>query len=379
MTFTFRKAVGFAGLAAVAAAAWFLVRSGSGSAGSESRTIRWYVVHARDYKEYNDQLMAFAQRLREKTSGALNVEFTYSGIGSGWRDGDAERNGYEQVAAGQFDMSQLGTDTLDASVLTLPHLFRNYDHAEAVWRGPVGQKLLDGISQRSDGKLEALAFSYSGGFRALVGTRPVRSADDVKGANIQIKPDSLMPDESLLLELGANGLTAAEQDFPKERESVAGAVKQMGEMLRSGKVDLFSVELNGLAYIEMKYGSLNVHPLYVNVTDQSMYSTAMVANAAFLSSLPDDLRRVLVDETRDFALAERRLSAELAERNLETFATKYGHTVVKFPAESQARFIEAGKAVQRTLPQWADMIREIQSAGEIPLLAASAAPAKIAE
>jgi TRAP-type C4-dicarboxylate transport system substrate-binding protein len=358
----------------VCSAAWGVTRHRAGTLATVNpRTIRWYVVHARDYREYDEQLRAFAQRLSERTGGALRVEFTSSDIGIGWRDRAAERNGYNRVVAGDFDMCQLGTDTLGADVIELPFVFRNYDHAEAVWRGPIGEQMLADISTRTGGRLSALAFSYSGGFRVLVGRRPIRSADDVRGAVLNVDTAHMQPDEALLLELGANaGTPSPVNDFPDDRSRAAGTVRQMSQMLSAGQVDLFSVEINGLAYVETKYGPLDVRPLYVNVTEQSMYATAMVANTRFLASLPPNLRRVLEDETRAFALAERRLSAELAERNLAMFTQRFGHTVVPFPRASRSRFVAAGRAVQRRSPQWASVLREIEAAGEVPLRLASA-------
>ena len=284
--------------------------------------MRWFVVHARDYKEYNDQLLSFAQHLIDRTGGALKVEFTYGGIGSGWRDRAVELNGYEQVLAGKFDMSQVGADTLGAGVVTLPEVLRNDDHAEAVWRGPVGQKLLAGISKRSKGKLEALAFSYSGGFRALVGTRAIHGEKEIAGANVLVHGEALAPDEQFLVELGATASHTDAEEFPDDRQQIGNTVDRIAGTLAFKRTELFSVEINGLAYVEDKYRPLGVEPLYVNLANHSMYATSMVANATFLASLRPDLHQVLVEETRAFALAERRLSAELALKNLGLFATK---------------------------------------------------------
>jgi TRAP-type C4-dicarboxylate transport system substrate-binding protein len=361
------------GLVAAVGAVALFAGSPQGTAATAAvgpRTVKWYVVHARDYEEYDDQLMAFGKQLGERTGGKLQVEFAHSEIGSGWRDRSAEKDGYARVANGESDVSQLGVDTLGAEVILYPQVFRNYDHAEAVWRGPVGQKLLDGISQRSEGKLEALAFSYSGGFRALVGSRAVQSVDDVKGAKIVVNGRGLSPDEELMIEMGAVPSVEANHDYPVDKDRVAATTKRVSAQLASGALDLFSVEINGLAYAQQS-GPLDFKPLHVNVLNQSMYATSIVANAKFLASLDPELRAVFVEETRKFAVAERQLSAELAIRNLETFATKYGHKVVAFPPEARAKLLEAGKAVQRKHSQWAEVIKEIEATGEVPLLAAA--------
>lgn len=335
--------------------------------------MRWYVVHARDYREYNEQLVAFGARLEALTGGALKVEFVYSRAGSGWRDSEAERDGYERVTAGEFDVSQLGVDTLGAKVINQPYVFRDYNHAEAIWRGPVGAKLMERIAEQSDNRLEAMAFSYSGGFRALVGTRPVRSAEDVKGAKVLFE-DGLSPDLDLLVELGAVPAGQSPDENPVISRHLGETTRRISGLLAEGSVELFSVEINGLAYAEQS-APITHAPLFVSLTNHTMYATSIVANRAFLDSLDPELRRVLVEETRRFAVAERQLSALLAARNLDMFARVHGRTIVTVPEAALGPFREAGWATLRRHPTFAPMIKEIHAAGEIPLLTGAAAVA----
>ncbi len=357
------------GAAAAGAGPHSASRDGAASPVAKTRTIKWYVVHARDYKEYNDQLRAFGASLAEKTHGALEIDFVYSHIGAGWRDAAAERDGYARVVAGECDVSQLGVDTLGAKVISLPYIFRNYDHAEAVWRGPIGKKLLEGIATYSEHKLEALAFSYSGGFRALVGSRPVQRVEDVNGAKVMID-EGLSPDGDLLFELGA--VSAFESgERPPESRHLGDTVKHVSDLLASGGIELFSVEINGLAYAEQS-GPIRHAPLYISLTNHTMYATSIVANRAFLDSLDPDLRAILIEETRKFAVAERQLSALLAARNLDAFEKLPGRTVVPVSEASRRAFSEAARPVLRKDASLVAQIKEIHAAGEIPLLATSA-------
>lgn len=346
---------------------------GADASAVKPRTIKWYVVHARDYKEYNEQLVAFGARLAEKTNGALQVEFVYSTIGGGWRDIAAERDGYARVMSGEYDVSQLGVDTLGAKVITLPYIFRSYDHAEAVWRGPIGKKMLDGIAKYTDHKLEALAFSYSGGYRALVGSRPVQRVEDVKGAKVLVE-EGLSPDGELLLELGANPAVANTESAPVADRHLGETVRRVSDLLSTGRLELFSVEINGLAYAE-QFAPINHGPLYISLTDHTMYATSIVANRDFLESLEPALRQVLAEETRKFAVAERQLSALLAVRNLDAFEKVPGRTVVPVSEASRRAFRDAARVVLRKYPAMAELIKEIHAAGEIPLLATAATAA----
>jgi|GEM_PF-6318318 len=340
-------------------------------AGVNTRTIKWYVVHARDYREYNEQLVLFGARLFEKTGGALKVEFVYSNIGSGWRDAAAERDGYQRVTSGEYDVSQLGVDTLGAKVVSYPYVFRNYDHAEAVWRGPIGKKLLESIATNSGNQLEAMAFSYSGGFRALVGSRPVRCAEDVKGAKVLVE-QGLSPDGELLMVLGAIPAVDNLESTPVVNHRLGETTRRLSELLSAGLLELFSVEINGLAYAEQA-SPINHTPLYISLTDHTMYATSIVANRNFLESLEPELRQVLIEETRKFAVAERQLSARLAARNLDMFEKVHGRTIVAVPESAREAFRDAARVALRRHPGLTDVIKEIHAAGEIPLLSAAAA------
>lgn len=385
----FKSAAIAGALVAVAGGMWFAsqerapttagVTAGSALAGEpgaeqpvEAQKVRWYVVHARDYKEYDQLLKSFVKRVSDRTKGALQIDIAYSNVGSGWRDSNAEKNGHERILAGDCDVSQLGVDTLGANVLLFPGLFRNYDHAEAVWRGETGNKLISGIGEKSAGKLEALAFSYSGGYRALVGKREVQSVDDIKGAKYFVPATwSLSADEELMISLGAEPVQEEmHAGQPGDAGWAAATVTSVSNLLASGKLDLFSVEINGLAYVEQAK-TIDFAPLHVNLTNHSMYVTSIVARKEFLGRLKPELRKVFVEETQRFALEERQLSARLAESNLELFKNKYGHKVVPLPVTAKEALQSASKAVLDKHTEWSEVIGEIQAAGEIPLLAGS--------
>lgn len=380
----FKSAAIAGALAVLAGGMWFAAQEGArdpagaaavaGEPGArqpvEAQKVRWYVVHARDYKEYDDLLKTFVKRVSDRTKGALQIDISYSNVGSGWRDPQAEKNGHERILSGECDVSQLGVDTLGANVLLFPGLFRNYDHAEAVWRGEVGQELKQGIDQRSDGRLATLAFSYSGGYRALVGSRAIESTADVKGAKFFANANGhLSPDEELLALLGGVAVPEeAYEDYPVDRAHAAATVKRLSDALASGKMDLFPVEINGLAYAELG-NPIAFKPLHVNLTDHSMYATSIVARKEFLNRLKPELRQAFVEETERFALEERQLSARLALANLEVFKNQYGHKVVPLPVQAKEAFAAASRAVRAKHPEWAGLIAKIEAAGEIPLLA----------
>jgi len=253
-----------------------------------------------------------------------------------------------------------------------PYVFRSYDHAEAVWRGPVGKKILQTITTNSRNQIEALAFSYSGGFRALVGSKPVHSAADVCGAKV-LTEQGLSPDTEFLTALGGIPAVENSESAPALSGDFAQATRHLSQLLADRRIELFSVEINGLAYAEQS-APIDHAPLYLSVTDHTMYVTSIVANRSFLDSLEPALRKLLLEETRWFAVAERQLSARLAVRNLEAFSKVFGRAVVELDEAARETFRDAAHAVFTRYPTWlSEAIKDIEDAGSIPLMSAPAA------
>ncbi|MBL8670534.1 MAG: TRAP transporter substrate-binding protein DctP, partial [Alphaproteobacteria bacterium] len=76
----------------------------------------------------------------------------------------------------------------DLKVFDIPFLFRDFNHADAVLQGAIGQQKLADVSKRG---LVGLAFGGMG-FRQLTNNvRPVRTPDDVKGLKIRVQQNDM--------------------------------------------------------------------------------------------------------------------------------------------------------------------------------------------
>src|SRR5262249_40112858 len=128
---------------------------------------RWVLAHTRDDQAYAPLFKSFADRIESGSKGALKVEF----IGKDLSDKNADEAAQKLVVEGTADIGQFERDVAQyVPALTAPFAFRSYAHAEAVFTGPVGKKLLDGLYAEKDRKLRALAFTFSGGRRVFFGT-----------------------------------------------------------------------------------------------------------------------------------------------------------------------------------------------------------------
>ncbi len=124
---------------------------------------------------------AFAEKLNELSNGAFNVRESCCGSLGG------ERDMIEGLQIGSIDMvftstGPLGNFIEDVYAFDLPFLFQNYDHAYAVLDGPIGQDMLE---KMSDVDLVGLAWGDNG-FRHLTNSRnAVRSPSDLEGMTIR--------------------------------------------------------------------------------------------------------------------------------------------------------------------------------------------------
>jgi tripartite ATP-independent transporter DctP family solute receptor len=120
--------------------------------------------------------------LRERTGGRLGIK-----VGHGTTDSENFIVG--QLRVGLLDVARLNLSafhsTVPATIVPgLPFLFRSTDDMQRVLEGPIGERLLAAMEKEG---FIGLCF-YGMGARSLYGTRPIRSADDVKGMTIRIQP-----------------------------------------------------------------------------------------------------------------------------------------------------------------------------------------------
>lgn len=305
---------------------------------SEPRTIRWVLAHTRGERNYAKLLEDFSARLEKSSRGQLKVSFIDN------KSNEDQQNiaAHKQVLDGAADVGQFEQMVAKyVPAVVAPFAFRGYEHAEAVFEGPAGKKLLDGLYAQSDRKLRALAFTYSGGQRVVFGKAPLTSAEAFKGARM-VTP-------------GADGWS----DLTGELFTAMGmALEPM--KARGDTGDYVEDVINRGAQ------SLAQHPKeakkvpFVTRTNHSMLVTAIVANQAFLDSLTKAQRETLASEIRRLAADERKLSIRLEKENVAALA-KLGVKVVDMPEAERRKLADASEAVLAKHPDVYAAVREIRA------------------
>lgn len=129
----------------------------------------------------------FAEEVAEQTGGRIEVRVQSGGALGG------DRDVIEGVQLGTVDMAVPSTSVVAnfmpaLTIFDIPFLFRDFDHADAVLNGPIGEAILEEMPDRG---LVGLAFGGMG-FRQLTNNvRAVSAPADVEGLKIRTQQNDL--------------------------------------------------------------------------------------------------------------------------------------------------------------------------------------------
>jgi len=143
-------------------------------------------------------LQYMAQIIEERSAGRHRLHVFHS------RQLGEEKETIEQTRIGAIDLNRtnvapIGSLVPVANVLSLPFLFRSFEHLHRVLDQGIGQEIL---AQFQPHGFVGLTFYDSGARSIYNSVRPVRSLADMKGLRIRVQQSSLMSD--MIKALGAD-------------------------------------------------------------------------------------------------------------------------------------------------------------------------------
>jgi len=293
--------------------------------------LRWVLAHEPPavFEEASDE---FVNTLRDMTSGAFDVEVF---LGNDYalsqnRPRLSRRELVEQVARGDIEMAHCYVSALGAIhepiwAIELPFLFRDYEHAERFFEGPVAQGLMDDMRPHG---IRGLSFAYSGGYR-IVPTldRELRSLDDLKGLTLRTAGNPVP--EAMYAALGAKAIGADLEAIPA--------------MVRDGQVQGCEI-----TYVRFKAAQLDDVFNVVNETSHSLFTTMTVVNEEWFQSLSDVHQAAIHDATRAACRTERK-TAIGEESATSVRCAEQGLKIVRMKPQQQA---ELRDAAMRVYPQF---------------------------
>ena len=218
-------------------------------------------------------LTAFAEEIKSKTNGRIEVRLHPGGALGG------DREVLEGVQLGTIDLTVSSTSVIanfvpDLQILDIPFLFRDFDHAQAVLDGPVGQEMLAKFKDRG---FQGLAFGGIG-FRQLTNSRrPVTGPDDVKGMKIRTQENQIH-----LMVWRALGALPTPMALP-----------EVFTALQQGVVDGQENPIG--AIINNKFGQVQKH---ITVTNHAFTPLGMVMSPRAFAALSAEDQTLFVEASR---------------------------------------------------------------------------------
>src|SRR6266478_4020799 len=143
------------------------------------------------------------KKLEAATGGRLSVQM-YASMQLG---GEKEAIEQAQIGALQFarvSVGALGPVVADLNVFNLPFLFRNTENMEKVIDGPIGQALLDKVTDNPQVKLVGLCWMDAGARNVYDSKKPIRTIEDLKGQKVRVMGNPMFVD--MMNALGGNGV-----------------------------------------------------------------------------------------------------------------------------------------------------------------------------
>ncbi len=306
-----------------------------------TRTLTFIMAHKPDNTDNVALLQEFADKVNQRTQGAITIRLVdpnYSAV-----DYSSPKTTYTlglaEVNSGAADMSQVSVTSYSElypalyplDILNAPGIFSSHEQVARVLDGPVGDALRDVVNTGSGGKLHALSFTYSGGYRDIFTTKPISSLADLTG----LRTSSVQYlSKDFLQGLGV----VVQSNVPEQ--STAWEEGIANDSLQVIEAEMIRVE----SYRSKAPAAFNKIKTVLQ-TEHNLFLTLMVMNGTVFASLTPDQQNIVAEEAQTLALKERKLSIE-QEVTARTGFIRDGITII-IPTEAEKGIVSAAAALVR--------------------------------
>ena len=283
-------------------------------------------------------LQYMAQIIEERSAGRHRLHVFHS------RQLGEEKETIEQTRIGAIDLNRtnvapIGSLVPVANVLSLPFLFRSFEHLHRVLDQGIGQEIL---AQFQPHGFVGLTFYDSGARSIYNSVRPVRSLADMKGLRIRVQQSSLMSD--MIKALGADPV-----ELPYGQVSTG---------LSTRLID--GAENNWPSYVTTGHYKL---ASYYTLTEHSMSPEVLVMSRLAWESLSGEDRDIFLEAAAKSNIFMRSLWTSLEERSRQQ-ARAAGNIIItdfdRKPFEEAMSVIYDKAATDADTQQLINRIRQVK-------------------
>lgn len=224
----------------------------------------------------------FKKLVEERSNGKINVKLFPGGQLGGLKDNT------EGVKQGTIEMawSDLGTASVffeKSGVISLPFLFRDFDHVEKFFDGPVGQGLIEEVREATGIRFIGMVHS---GFRSIISNKKIASLDDMKGLKLRVPEIPLYTNFAKLAGAAPTPIPGGE----------------IYTSLQTGIVDAAELPANYIYDTSLQEVTKYITHTYHIYTD---YDLAI--NDKYFLSLPKDLQDIILKSAQEVAVDTRKV------------------------------------------------------------------------
>jgi tripartite ATP-independent transporter DctP family solute receptor len=277
------------------------------------------------------------EKLSQATGGRLSLQmFAAMQLGG-------EKEAIEQAQVGAIQLARVSVGALgpvvdDLNVFNLPFLFRNTEHMQHVIDGPIGQELLDKVTNNPQARLVGLCWMDAGARSMYDSKRPLRSIADLKGLKMRVIGNPMFVD--MMNALGGNG--------------VAMGYDQVFSALQTGVID--GAENNPPSFVFDNHYQV---AKYFTLTEHLIVPEILVFSRRAWDGLSADDRDLIKKSAREAQLDERRRWMDYEQKAFDKMK-QAGIEIVRIADKKP--FQDAVKPVwDKYGPKYADMIARVQA------------------
>lgn len=261
------------------------------------KQIRWVIAHE-PIDLFLKASKKFAREVYERTNGEYDIEILSLTDYSNKYNNGVKVTKHDVVSLmeqGKVELSQMYTYVLgeyvnDFWALDMPYLFKDHQHADKVFEGPIGQRMLDDLANKS--KVRGLSFTYSGGYKCIPSKKAMATVEDFKGTRIRTSNNPVSQD--IFRSVGA--------------EPVKDDIENMTQ---SG----YENRYEGGESTYVRIFASDQHKPFPNIVDaeHALLLTSIIVADEFWGELDDNVKQIFQDAAIHAGRAERKESVELVD------------------------------------------------------------------
>ena len=277
------------------------------------------------------------KKLEAATNGRLSVAM-YPSMQPGGEKEAIEQAQVGAIAFARVSVGALGPVIDDLNVFNLPYVFRNTTHMQHVIDGPIGQELLDKVTNSGKG-LIGLCWMDAGARNFYNTKKPIKTMADLKGMKVRVMGNPMFVD--MANSMGGNG--------------VAMGYDQVFTALQTGVVD--GAENNPPSFVFDNHYQV---AKFYTVDEHLIVPEMLVFSKKIWDSMSKDEQTALLNFSKEAQQDERKLWVVYEQQAMDK-AKAAGIQIIQVSDADKKAFQDAVKPVwDKYGPKYADMVKRIQ-------------------